>query len=167
MKKYVLNKYILNEKWGSIIKVLWLVLTLIPVPFLFHFYETLQFAGSEDVPFLLLIALVLLYVLVVGAVSINIKLHHMIVVSIVSIIVSVLLGAAFITPPNPSWFNPFGRDLTIIFTGIALFAGQFIVRSFRRMLGSNSYFTIVLKSLIFILVLFVIVGGIYFIIFAR
>ncbi|AXF56040.1 hypothetical protein [Salicibibacter kimchii] len=105
------------------------MVTLIPVPFLFHFYETLQFARGEDVPFLLLSVLLLLFIIFIGAVSTNIKLRNMILVSIVSIIISVLLGTVFITPLNEAWFKPFGRGLTLMFTGIALFVGQFY-RSF-------------------------------------
>lgn len=106
--------------------------------FLFHFYETEQFSRGEDAPSLLLSLFLLLFVLFVGVVSIKVKLRSMILVYIVTIFISVLLGAIFITIPNESWFNPFGRGLTIMFTGIALFVGQFIVRSvsllvFRKM----------------------------------
>ncbi|MDF2946513.1 MAG: hypothetical protein K0S51_1192 [Bacillales bacterium] len=61
--------------------------------------------------------------------SINVKLHYIILVNFITIIVSVILGTSYITPPNGSWFNPFGMNFAIIFTHIVFLIFVLIVRS--------------------------------------
>lgn len=94
------------------------------MPFLFHYYEISQFPNRAN----FLFAGTLLFTIFVGLLSIKIKLHFIILVNIITILVSVVLGTAFITPPNGSWFNPFGMNFAIIFTGIAILIVVLIIR---------------------------------------
>lgn len=78
---------------------------------------------------MLLGTLLLVLVIIVGLLSRNIKLLSILLANLVTIIVSVLLAVGFISSPNPSWFNPFGMELVIVFTGFAWLIGQLIVRA--------------------------------------
>jgi hypothetical protein len=89
----------------------------------------MQHERCEETSFLLVNTLLLVLVIIVGILSRNIKLLYILLANLVTIIVSVLLGIGFITSPNPSWFNPFGMELVIVFTGSAWLIGQLIVRA--------------------------------------
>jgi hypothetical protein len=73
------------------------------MPFLFLYYEITQLPNSAS----FLFAGTVLFVIITGLLSINIKLHFIVSVNIIPIFVSVVLGKQFIIPPNESWFNPF------------------------------------------------------------
>ncbi|WP_169819108.1 hypothetical protein [Anaerobacillus arseniciselenatis] len=77
--------------------------------------------------------ILLVHVIIVGILSRSIKFLYILLVNLVTIIISVLLGVGFITAPNPSWFNPFGMELVIVFTGILLWIGHLIVRVISNM----------------------------------
>lgn len=130
------------NKGGIFIKLLWLILALIPGPFLFHFFETTESIRGEEASFMLVNTLLLFLVIIVGILSLSVKPLYFFVANAVMIIISVILGTGFITPPNPSWFNPFRMETVIVLTGIVLVVGQLIVRvisSFIYQLVTNRY----------------------------
>lgn len=96
---------------------------LIPMPFLFNYIETSFASGS-----ILAFTGTFLFVVLAGIVSTKSKLYIIFLINILTIFISVALGKRFITPPNEIWFNPFGMNFAIIFTGIIIFIGLIIVR---------------------------------------
>lgn len=106
------------------IRIIWLAVSLIPMPFLFHYYEISHFPNSASFLFLG----TLLFVILAGLLSTKMKFHFIILTNITTILVSVVLGTQFIIPPNGSWFNPFGMNFAIIFTGIVILIGVLIIR---------------------------------------
>lgn len=121
------RKYIFLRKGVDCIKFIKLLILLIPMPFLFHYIETSVANGS-----ILAFIGILLFVIVAGLLSTKNKLYFILLINILSVLVSVALGGKFITPPNESWFNPFGLNFAIIFTGIIILIGVIIVRSVSR-----------------------------------
>lgn len=102
-----------------------MLVSLIPMPFLFHYYEISHYPESANFLFLG----TLLFAGIVGSLSMKVKVRFIILVNFIIIIVSVWLGAAFITPPNGSWFNPIGMNYAIVLTGIAILVVVLIFRS--------------------------------------
>jgi hypothetical protein len=109
---------------GDFIRYIWLIVSLIPMPFLFHYYEISRFLNRAT----FLFTETLFFVVFTGLLSIKIKLHFIILVNIIIILVSVVLGTEFKIPPNDSWFNPFGMNFAIIFAGIVILIGVLIIR---------------------------------------
>ncbi|MCJ7842615.1 hypothetical protein MUB24_17265 [Lederbergia sp. NSJ-179] len=101
-----------------------MVILLIPMPFLFHYIETSLFTNGAFFAF----GGTLLFIVLAGLLSVRIKLYLILLINILTILLSVWLGTKFITPPNDSWFNPFGMNGAIIFTGIIILIGLLIVR---------------------------------------
>ncbi len=95
------------------------------MPFLFHYYEISQYPEQAN----FLFAGTLLFAGVVGFLSVKVKVVHILLVNLITIIVSVWLGAAFITPPNESWFSPIGMQPAIVFTGVAIIVVVLLLRS--------------------------------------
>ncbi|GAE92431.1 hypothetical protein JCM21714_1432 [Gracilibacillus boraciitolerans JCM 21714] len=91
-------------------KIIWLAVSLIPVPFLIHYYEIFQFPNRASFLFIE----TLLYVILAGLLSAKIEFLFIVLISIINIFISVVLGTQFIIPPNDSWFNPFGINVAII-----------------------------------------------------
>ncbi len=114
---------------GDFMKLLWLILTLIPAPFLFHFYEYGQHIKREEPSFLLLGSL--LFVVITGVLSGQIKIRYIILVNVITGILSLLL-AMYLIPDDGGWFKPLGRDLAIISTAIVFLVGQLLVSLFSR-----------------------------------
>jgi hypothetical protein len=114
---------IITLRGGNSIKSLWFVVSLIPSPFLFHYLEIVL----SPRPAILLSGTFLL-VIIAGLLSVKIKFPVIILTNIITILISVFLGTEFITPPNPSWFNPFGRNFAIIATGIVMLIGLLLIR---------------------------------------
>ncbi|WP_088049414.1 hypothetical protein [Virgibacillus dakarensis] len=112
--------------------ILWLIMTLIPAPFLFHFYEYGQYVKREDAPFLTLTSV--LFVLIVGFLSGLIRIRYVVLVNILVAILSVVLALNFL--PDNAWFAPVGRNVAVILTAIVFLIGQLLVRAF-----SKHYFT--------------------------
>ncbi|WP_226682891.1 hypothetical protein [Sutcliffiella horikoshii] len=111
---------------------MWIVVSLIPIPFLFHFYETTQYPESANFLFIG----TLLFAGVVGFLTMKVKVGLIILLNLITIIVSVWFGAAFITPPNGSWFSPIGMAPAILFTGVAFLVVVLVLRSvFKVMLS--------------------------------
>lgn len=104
-------------------KFIRLVILLIPMPFLFNYIET-SFANGSTLAF----AGTLLFVIFAGLVSTKSNLYFIFLINILTILLSVALGGKFITSPNESWFNPFGMNFAIIFTGIIILSGVILVR---------------------------------------
>lgn len=94
----------------------------------------MQYEKGEGVSFLLASTVLLIFIIIVGYLSRKVKLLYVLLVNLMTFIISVLLGIGFITPPNPSWFNPFGMEIIIVLTGIALLIGQLIVRVISRLI---------------------------------
>lgn len=113
---------------GVFIRHLWIVVSLIPVPFLFHYYEIYQY--PEQANFLFIGTL--LFAGVVGFLTMKVKVPFIILVNFITIIASVLLGAVFITPPNGSWFSPIGMEAAIVLTGVLFVVVVLIFRSVFR-----------------------------------
>ncbi|MBU9713834.1 hypothetical protein [Evansella tamaricis] len=109
-------------------KLLWLILTLVPAPFLFHFFEYGQHIAIEP-PFLFLGSM--LYVVITGVLAGKIKIRYMILVNMIAGILSLLLAMYFI-PDDGAWFKPLSRDLVIIITAIVFSVGQLLVSLLSR-----------------------------------
>lgn len=106
-------------------KMLWIIFTLIPAPFLFHFYEYGQHIKREEPSFLFLGSL--LYVVITGALAKQLKIRYIILVNVITGAASLLLAMYFI-PNDGGWFKPFGRDAVIVLTTIVFLVGQLIIR---------------------------------------
>lgn len=110
----------------SFIKLIKVVILLAPMSFLFHYIETSLFTNTSIFAFLG----TFLFIILSSIISVKIKPNFIILINIVSVLLSVFLGRMFITAPNESWFNPFGMNFAIVFTGIIILIGILIVRSF-------------------------------------
>ena len=110
----------------SFIKLIKVVILLTPMSFLFHYIETSLFTNASIFAFLG----TFLFIILSSIISVKIKPNFIILINIVSVLLSVFLGRMFITAPNESWFNPFGMNFAIVFTGIIILIGILIVRSF-------------------------------------
>ena len=109
---------------GSFTKLVNLIILLIPVPFLFHYIETSLFTNGSMLAFLG----TFLFIVLAGIISVKIKSNYIILISILNNLLSVVLGRMFIISPNQSWFNPFGMNFAIIFTGIIVFMGVLVIQ---------------------------------------
>ncbi|MDY0395774.1 hypothetical protein ACFSMW_20140 [Virgibacillus halophilus] len=79
----------------SYLRILWVILTLIPAPYLFHFYEYGQFIKHKEAPFLFLASI--LFVLIVGFLSCLVKIRYVVLIHILVAITSVVLAINFIS----------------------------------------------------------------------
>ena len=111
---------------GNFIKLIKLVILLTPMSFLFHYIETSLFSNGSTFAFLG----AFLFVILAGIISVKIKPNFIFLISILSVLLSIVLGGMFIIAPNESWFNPFGMNFAIVFIGIIILIGILIVRSF-------------------------------------
>ncbi|WP_102348148.1 hypothetical protein [Bacillus sp. Marseille-P3661] len=110
-------------------KLTWLILSLIPAPFLFHLYEYGQYLKREDTTFLLLGSL--LFVATAGIISAQIKTRYVIAVNFVTFLLSLILAMLFI-PNDSSWFKPFGRDAAVAMTAIVFLIGQLLLKTMAK-----------------------------------
>lgn len=102
-----------------------IILLLLPIPFLFHFYEYNSHLAKKEA--VLLLPVFLLFIIVVGITSGKIKLTLFVGVNSIMIVISLMLGHFFIIDDG-SWFKPFGRDVAIIFISVIYILGQLIIR---------------------------------------
>jgi len=109
---------------GSFTKLINLIILLIPMPFLFHYIETSLFTNGSMFAFLG----TFLFIVLAGIISVKIKSNYIILISVLNNLLSVVLGRMFIISPNQSWFNPFGMNFAIIFTGIIILIGILTIR---------------------------------------
>ncbi|WP_199427146.1 hypothetical protein [Thermaerobacillus caldiproteolyticus] len=110
-------------------KLFWFVLSLIPIPFLFHFYEYGQHIKGNEAPFLMFGFI--LSMIIVGVLSKNIRVTFILLMNLVTTIVSVILTSKFI-PNDGYWFTVVGRDGAVIFIAIIYLIGQLFVRMIAR-----------------------------------
>ncbi len=106
-----------------------IILSLLPIPFLFHFYEYNSHLVKQEA--ILLLPAFLLFIIIVGIQLRTIKLHWFLVVNILMTLISLMLGNFFITDDG-TWFKPFGRDVAIIFISVVYILGQLIVRGISK-----------------------------------
>lgn len=104
------------------------------MPFLYHWMEIHQFDSSGEIIPTYLLVMVMLWVVITGLVSFQAGIGLFSAVNAAMIGISVLLANIFITPPNASWFNPYGMNAVLILSGFLLTAGQWIVRAFTKMI---------------------------------
>lgn len=100
-------------------------MSLIPMPFLFHYYEITQYPESAKFLFIG----TLLFAGIVGFLCMKVKSRFIILVNFITIIVSIWLAPAFITPPNGSWFAPIGMNFAVVLTGVVILVVELIFRS--------------------------------------
>jgi hypothetical protein len=116
-------------KRRGFMKLFWFILSLIPIPFLFHFYEYGQYIKREDAPFLM--PSFILSMIIVGMLSKNIRVAFVLLMNLVTTIVSVILASKFIR--DDGWFTVVGRDGAVIFVAIIYLIGQLFVRMIARL----------------------------------
>ncbi|WP_198508461.1 hypothetical protein [Bacillus xiapuensis] len=102
-----------------------IILSLLPVPFLFHFYEYNSYLIKQEA--VLLFPAFLLFIIVVGIQLRKLKLSLFMGMNILMTIISLMLGYFFIANDG-GWFKPFGRDIAIIFISVVYILGQLIIR---------------------------------------
>lgn len=102
-----------------------IIFALLPIPFLFHFYEYNSHLGEREA--VLLFPLFLLFISIGGIQLRKVKLPLFFGFNIIMTVFSLILGYFFIDDDG-SWFKPFGRDIAIIFTSIIYILGQLIIR---------------------------------------
>lgn len=105
--------------------IVWLVMILIPAPFLFHFHEYGQYMKREDAKYLLAVSV--LYIVITGILSCALKVRYILLMNILTAIVSLVLAMNFISDDG-GWFKPLGRDVVILLTAIPFFIGQLFIR---------------------------------------
>lgn len=110
-------------------RIFWLIISLVPAAFLFHFYEYGQHIQREEATFLLQGSI--LFVLVAGILAGSVKLRYVFLVNIITAVLSVFLASYFIADDG-GWFKPVGRDIAVIFCSVVFLIGQLFVRLFSR-----------------------------------
>ena len=106
-----------------------IILSIIPVPFFFHFYEYNSHLDRQDAD--LLLPVFLLLIVVAGITSRDFKFPVFFGVNFIMIVLSLLFGS-FSIADNGSWFTPFGRDFAIIFISVIYIFGQLVIRGISK-----------------------------------
>lgn len=106
-------------------KAIQIMFSLLPIPFLFHFYEYNRHLVKQEA--VLLFPAFLLFIVIVGILLRKIKLPVFLGMNLLMTIVSLILGYFFIVDEE-SWFKPFGRDIAIISTSVVYILGLLIVK---------------------------------------
>ncbi|WP_397538806.1 hypothetical protein [Rummeliibacillus pycnus] len=107
-------------------KYTYYLLSLIPVAFLFHFYEYGQHVKGEEAKYLFLTWI--FYILITGILSVHTKKRNVIVSQIASCVISIILAKLWIK--EDYWFAPFGRDIAVVWIAGITCIGQLIIRAF-------------------------------------
>jgi hypothetical protein len=115
-------------------KVIQIIFALLPIPFLFHFYEYNSHLERQDAT--PLFPLFLLFIIIVGIQLRKIGLSYFLGINIIMIVISLILGYFFIVDDR-SWFKPFGRDISIIFISVIYILGQLIIRWISKALSTD------------------------------
>jgi hypothetical protein len=102
------------------------IVLLIPVPFLFHYYEYGQHLKHQDAPFLFIGFLFFMFLSVIT--SKNIKFIPLFILTIIQTLISLYLASRFIEN-DTYWFKPFDRDKVVLLTSVAYFLGQLIIKA--------------------------------------
>jgi hypothetical protein len=116
---------------------LWIIFAIIPIPFLFPWYEYEQKVIRHKDAHYLGISF-LLYIVITGLLSVKIKLRYVFLLAILSTIISLFLGSNYI-PDDGGWFKPVGRNGAVIFIAIVALIGQLIVRIIGRSIFPKNY----------------------------
>lgn len=114
-------------------KYFYYVLSIIPVAFLFHFYEFGQNEKGQEASFLTVAWVG--YMILAGCVAIVVKKRVVVVLQIVALLISLLF--AYLWIPDNGWFKPVGRDLAVVWIGLLTLVGQLIVRAIMKGLKSS------------------------------
>ena len=101
------------------------LILLLPVPFLFHFYEYGQHVRNQDAPFLFVGFL--FFIILSGFISANFKFLTTFIFAIFQTLISLYLASNFIEN-DTYWFKPFDRDKVILIFSILYFLCQLVVR---------------------------------------
>lgn len=111
-------------------KILWIVVTLIPTPFLFHYfeYELRNNLGNYST---FLVVGILLFVILNGILSADVKMRYVLGINLITAVLSLFLASVFIANDG-GWFEPLGRDTVIVITSIVYVIGQLFVRAISR-----------------------------------
>ncbi len=125
---------VLNPEGDICMKVIRIIFSLLPIPFLFHYYEYNRHLAKQEA--VLLFPGFLLFMIVVGILMRKNKLPLLLTIGMLMTIISLLFGNLFIVDDG-SWFKPFGRDVAIIFISIVYILGQSIVRWISRPLSTE------------------------------
>lgn len=115
-------------------KVTQIIFALLPIPFLFHFYEYNSHLEGQEAT--LLFPLFLLFIILVGIQLRKLRLSLFLGISIIMTVISLILGHFFIVNDG-SWFKPFGRDVAIIFISVIYVLGQLIIRWISKALSTG------------------------------
>lgn len=118
---------------GVKLKYIYYVLSLVPVAFLFHFYEYGQHLIREEASFLF--PTWIIYILITGLLTMNIKKRNVLYFQLISCVISVILAKLWIE--DSYWFAPFGRDAAVILISGVTCAGQFIIRTCLKAVNRN------------------------------
>ncbi len=102
------------------------IILLIPVPFLFHFYEYGQHLKHQNAPFLFVGFL--FFVTLAAITTRNMSFLKIFLLSIVQSLISLYLATKFIEN-DTYWFKTFDRDKVILITSLIYFLGQLLVRA--------------------------------------
>ena len=114
---------------GDSMKILWVIVSIVPAAFLFHYYEYGQYVKREEASFLLVGSL--LYVLVAGFLSHSVKLRTVFLLNGLSVLLSLTLASYFIVDDG-GWFKPVGRDGAVLFAAVIYLVGQLLVRAIAK-----------------------------------
>ncbi|MDN4494352.1 hypothetical protein [Ureibacillus aquaedulcis] len=111
-------------------KAFQLVLSLLPIPFLFHLYEYNSHLARQDPVFL---APAFIFMILLGGIVMRkVKISLFFGVSILMTFISLGLGHLFIEDDG-SWFKPFGRDAAVIWVAAIYIVGQLAIRGVSKM----------------------------------
>jgi Na+-translocating ferredoxin:NAD+ oxidoreductase RnfD subunit len=110
-------------------KILWVIVSIVPAAFLFHYYEYGQYVKREEASFLLIGSL--LYVLVAGFLSHSVKLRTVFLLNGLSVLLSMILASSFLMDDG-GWFKPVGRDGAVLFAAVIYLVGQLFVRAIAK-----------------------------------
>ncbi|OOE04580.1 hypothetical protein BO219_04050 [Anoxybacillus kestanbolensis] len=106
-------------------KALLFAFFLIPVPFIFHFYEYGRYMERKGAPFLLFGFL--LAILLGGVIAVKINILLVSLLNSINLVLSLVLATVFI-PDNPSWFTVVGRNGAVVFIWSIYLAGQMFIK---------------------------------------
>ncbi len=115
-------------KWRFFLKILWIIIAIFPGSFFFHFYETTMRNQEAEINYSFIYGALIIWSTVAGALSTQVRIHQFLLMNAFMILLSMLLAELFITPPNPSWFNPFTMNVVIVLTGLLIVIGQTVAR---------------------------------------
>jgi hypothetical protein len=119
-------------------KLLWFILSLIPIPFLYHFYEYVQhIKGLESSP-LILVPIFILTV-VIGVLSNQVEIRYVLWINILTVMMSMLLATNLIIDDG-NWLKPEGIDRAVVFASLLCLLGQLSVRFICRCIYKGKFY---------------------------